>query len=112
MLHQQRQVQTQRAHEWLQLAQKTQVAFSRLQNLAILDFTFEIYDTILASAPPDPAFAKGRQLGAMMIKLSITYYESWYLVPSYEKAYSKCSITAHVTAYINSCLYVPGTICY
>ena len=27
----------------------------------------------------------------ILVKLSITYYESWYLVPSYEKTYSKCS---------------------
>jgi hypothetical protein len=61
VLHQQRQVQTQRTQEWLQLAQKTQVAFNRLQNLFSHDFNFEIYDTVLASAPPDPAFTTGRQ---------------------------------------------------
>ena len=27
----------------------------------------------------------------ILVKLSITYYESWYLVPSFEKTYSKCS---------------------
>ena len=27
----------------------------------------------------------------ILVKISITYYESWYLVPSFEKTYSKCS---------------------
>ena len=66
MLHQQRQVQTQRTQEWLQLAQKTHVAFTRLLNLVIFEFNHDIYDTVLASAPPDPAFAKGRQMHEMM----------------------------------------------
>ena len=65
MLHQQRQVQTQRTQEWLQLAQKTHVAFFRLFNLFTIDFNQDIYDTVLASAPPDPAFAKGRQMHEM-----------------------------------------------
>ena len=67
VLRQQRQVQTQRTQEWLELSQKTTVAFMRLINLVLQDFPMEIYDTVLVSAPADPAFAKGQQFFQMMM---------------------------------------------
>jgi hypothetical protein len=72
VLHQQRQVQTQRAQEWLQLAHQTQIALSRLENLAGNDFNMDIYDTVLASSPPDPAFVKGKRLFQMALDSAFT----------------------------------------
>jgi hypothetical protein len=62
IMHQQRQVQVQRTKEWMEMAQKTQVAMMRFQNLTFGEFNVDLYDTVLASAPPDPGLAQGRQL--------------------------------------------------
>ena len=63
IMHQQRQVQVQRAKEWLEVAQKVQVAFQRLINLFSNDFFYEFYDTVLESSGPlDPVLEKmGKQ---------------------------------------------------
>jgi hypothetical protein len=59
--HQQREVQTQRAQDWMELAQKTLVAFARLVNVYLFEFNLEFYDTVLTLAPPDPALTPFKQ---------------------------------------------------
>ena len=61
IMHQQRQVQTQRVQLWMAAAQKLNMAFMRIYNLFALDFVGELYETVYADAPPDPTLAIYRQ---------------------------------------------------